>query len=85
MKIKASASTGLFSEERKIIIVFYARGMKINESDIITIEKNAEVKKEYNFGSNNEIEIKILDASTMAQLDKVTVKQNNARDLGGLM
>jgi hypothetical protein len=85
LKIKASESTGLFSEERKIIIVFYARSVKINESDIITIEKNAEVKKEYNFGSNNEIEIKILDASTMAQLDKVTVKQNNARDLGGLM
>jgi hypothetical protein len=85
LKIKASASTGLFSEERKIIIVFYARGMKINESDIITIEKNAEIKKEYNFGSNNEIEIKILDALTMAQLDKITVKQNNARDLGGLM
>lgn len=85
LKIKASASTGLFSEERKIIIVFYARGIKINESDIITIEKNVEIKKEYNFGSNNEIEIKILDALTMAQLDKVTVKQNNARDLGGLM
>lgn len=85
LKIKASASTGLFSEERKIIILFYAKNEKISESDIISIEKKAELKKEYNFGSNNEIEIKILDALTMAQLDKTTVKQNNARDLGGLL
>jgi hypothetical protein len=84
VKIKASVSTGLFSEERKIIIIFYSNNEKISESDIITIEKNTELKKEYNFGSNKEIEIKILDASTMAQLDKTTVKQNNARDLGGL-
>lgn len=80
LKIKASASTGLFSEERKIIILFYAKNEKISESDIITIEKNEELKKEYNFGSNNEIEIKILDALTMAQLDKTTVKRNNSRD-----
>lgn len=85
LKIKASASTSLFSVARKIIIIFYAKNDKISESDIITIEKNTELKKEYNFGSNNEIEIKILDALTMAQLDKTTVKQNNARDLGGLL
>jgi len=85
LKIKASASTSLFSAERKIIIVFYAKNKKISESDIVTIEKNAELKKEYNFGANNEIEIKILDALTMAQLDKTIVKQNNARDLGGLL
>lgn len=85
LKLKASASTGLFSEERKIIIVFYAKSAKISESDIITIEKNTEIRKEYNFGTNTEIEIKILDATTLAQLDKVSVKQNNSRDLGGLL
>lgn len=85
VKLKASASTGLFSSERKIIILLYANNKKISESDLITIEANQELKKEYNFGSNKEIEIKILDSFTMAQLDKSTVKQNNARDLGGLL
>lgn len=85
LKIKASASTSLFSVDRKIIIVFYAKHEKISESDIITIEKNTEIKKEYNFGSNTEIEIKILDATNLAQLDKALAKQNNSRDLGGLL
>ncbi len=85
LKIKASASTSLFSVDRKIIIVFYAKNEKISESDIITIGKNTEIKKEYNFGSNTEIEIKILDATNLAQLDKALAKQNNSRDLGGLL
>jgi hypothetical protein len=85
LKLKTIAkSNGLFSSERKIIILFFAKNQKINESDIITIEKDGELKKEYRFGSNSEIEIKILDAVTKEQLDKTIVKKNNARDLGGL-
>ena len=44
-----------------------------------------EVKKEFRFGSNAELEVKIVDAITKEQLDKVVVKQNKARDLGGLL
>jgi hypothetical protein len=80
-----SAATGLFSSERKVMILFFANNKNVNESDIITIEKDSELKKEFRFGSNAEIEVKIVDAITKEQLDKVIVKQNKARDLGGLL
>ena len=80
-----SAASGLFSSERKVMILFFANNKNINESDIITIEKDNEVKKEFRFGSNTAIEVKIVDAVTKEQLDKVIVKQNKVRDLGGLL
>jgi len=84
--LKASSSdSSLFSSERKVIILFFANNKNINESDIITIDKNTELKKEFRLGSNAEIEVKIVDAVTKEQLDKVVVKQNKARDLGGLL
>ena len=84
--LKATASdSGLFSTERKVLILFFANNKNINESDIITIEANTEVKKEFRFGSNSEIDVKIVDAITKEQLDKVIVKQSKARDLGGLL
>jgi hypothetical protein len=80
-----SATSSLFSSERKVMILFFANNKNINESDIITIEKDSEIKKEFRFGSNATIEVKIVDAITKEQLDKVIVKQNKARDLGGLL
>jgi hypothetical protein len=84
--LKASASeSSLFSTERKVILLFFAKNTKVNESDIITLNKDYEIKKEFRFGSNSELEVKIIDAITKEQLDKVLVKQNKARDLGGLL
>jgi hypothetical protein len=80
-----SSDSSLFSSERKVMILFFANNKNVNESDIITIDKNAELKKEFRFGSNAVIEVKIVDAITKEQLDKVIVKQNKARDLGGLL
>jgi len=80
-----SSDSSLFSSERKVMILFFANNKNVNESDIITIDKNAELKKEFRFGSNAVIEVKIVDAVTKEQLDKVIVKQNKARDLGGLL
>ena len=86
LKLKAASNAkDLFTTERKIIMLFFAKNQKFNESDIITIERDSELKKEYHFGSNAEIEIKIVDAVTKEKLDKITVKQSTARDLGGLM
>lgn len=86
IKIKAkSSSNDLFTTERKIVLLFFANNNKINESDIITIKKDEEIKKEYGFGINSEIEVIVLDATTKEQLDKGTVKQSNARDMGGLL
>lgn len=84
--LKASASElSLFSTERKVILLFFAKNSKVNESDIITLNKDDDIKKEFRFGSNSELEIKIIDAITKEQLDKVVVKQNKVRDLGGLL
>jgi len=80
-----TSSPSLFSTGRKIILMFFAKGEKFNESDIITISKDEELKKEYQFGKHTNIEVKVLDAATKEQLDKVTIKQSTARDLGGLL
>jgi len=86
IKLKAkSSSNDLFTFERKIVLLFFANKNKINESDIITIKKDEEIKKEYGFGINPLIEVVVLDASTKEQLDKVTIKQSSVRDLGGLL
>jgi len=85
IKLKGdSVSDTLFSAERKIVLMFFSENKKFNTSDIVTIERGVELKKEFHFGSYTEIEIKVLDTTTKEQLDKVTVKQSFARDLGGL-
>lgn len=86
LKLKAESLTdSLFTSERKIILLFFAGNKKVNESDIITIAKGEEIKKEYQFGSHSVIEVKVLDAESKEQLDKVTIKKSAARDLGGLL
>ena len=68
-----------------MILLFFSNGKEINKSDIITIAKGEEIKKEYQFDDNANIEIKVLDINTKEQLDKASVSQNKARDLGGLL
>lgn len=78
-------SSSLFAAERKVFLLFFVDRKEVNKSDIITIEKDKEIKKEYQFDGHQLIEIKVLDATTREQLDKVTVTKSNARDLGGLL
>lgn len=86
IKLKGNSdSDSLFDAERKVILLFFSNGKEINKSDIITITKGEEIKKEYQFDSNTIIEIKVLDANTKEQLDKASVSQSTARDLGGLL
>ncbi|OMP32276.1 hypothetical protein [Mangrovimonas sp. DI 80] len=86
IKLKGvSESSSLFAVERKVILMFFAGGKEINRSDIITIEKGKEIKKEYQFDSHQQIEIKVLDVETKEQLDKTSVLKSSARDLGGLL
>jgi hypothetical protein len=80
-----TTASDLFSSERKVTMLFFADNKNINESEILTIEKDCEIKKEFRFGSNATIEVKIVDSVTKEQLDKVIVKQNKVRDLGGLL
>ena len=80
-----SDSTSLFATERKVFLIFFVNGKEMNRSDIITIERSVETRKEYQFDEYNEIEIKVLDAVTREQLDKATVTKSSDRDLGGLL
>ena len=86
VKLLAEAnSSDLFNSERKITLLFFQNGEKVNESDIFTIEKNINLKKEFSFGSAKEIEMMVMDAQTKEQLDKVIIKKNSSRNLGGLL
>jgi len=85
IKLNADAGNGnLFTQERKVLLVFFAYKNQINKSDVIAVQSNDQITKEYTFDGNDEIEVQLLDAATKQQLDKVLVKKNNDRDLGGL-
>ncbi|MEA2073052.1 MAG: PglZ domain-containing protein [Campylobacterota bacterium] len=86
IKIKADVSTdNLFSQERKVYLLFFAQGKQISRSDIITLTSGSEVIKEYPFDGYDEIEVQLLDITTKEQLDRAVIKKDNARDFGGLL
>lgn len=86
LKIKSDKSSGdLFSMERKVYLVFFSNKVQVNKSDVFAIQSDQIVNKEYTFDGNAEIEVMLLDAHSKEQLDKAIIKQNNDRDLGGLL
>ena len=86
IKIKSGKGDGgLFSEKRKVFLIFFSNNVQVNKSDIFEVEKNQLIIKEYSFDGNPEIEVQLLDAESRELLDKTTIKQNKARDLGGLL
>lgn len=85
IKLKADKGDGdLFSQERKVYLVFFANKELVNKSDIFTIQQNEQISKEYLFDGHPEIEVQLLDATSQQLLDRAVVKQNKDRDLGGL-
>ncbi len=86
VKIQSGKGAGdLFSMNRKVYFIFFSSKIQINKSDVFTIQKEEILAKEYTFDGNTEIEIQLLDATTKEQLDRVVIKQNKDRDLGGLI
>ena len=83
--LKANASeVDLFTQERKVMLLFSANKRIINKSDVITIQSNSEIGKDYTFDGHDEIEVQLVDAVTKEELDRAVIKKNNDRDLGGL-
>lgn len=74
-----------FSFERKIQLVFFSGQTVVNKSDIITIQNEESIKKEYSFDGKDELIVTLLDATTKEQLDRTEIKRNKDRDLGGLL
>ncbi len=84
--LKAESSEGeLFSSDRKVLILFMEEGKQFNTSDIITVDSNSIVKKEYHFDGKKQIEIILIDAVTKETIDRAVVKKDDSRNLDGLL
>jgi PglZ domain-containing protein len=81
----ASSQDALFSQERKVFLLFFSDNIQINKSDVFIIKQDQHVSKEYTFDGHPVIEVQLLDAKTKELLDQATIKQNKDRDLGGLL
>ncbi len=74
----------LFGGIRKVQIKLFAGNQEYQASDIITIESNWIMDKEFSFNGNSQIMAVLVDAETQEQLDSTIIKKSNLRDLGGL-
>lgn len=85
LKLRAESGEGnMFTLDRKVMLLFFANKTQVNKSDVITVQSNGHVTKEYTFDGHEELEVQLVDAITKQQLDRVLIKKNNDRDLGGL-
>lgn len=83
--LKAADGNGeLFSQERKVQLLFIDQGDQFNTSDIVTLNAGELIKKEYAFDGHRNIEVIVVDAASKQTLTRVSVVQTIARDLGGL-
>ncbi|WP_285127489.1 PglZ domain-containing protein [Leclercia adecarboxylata] len=85
LKLRADSGEGnMFTLDRKVMLLFFANKTQVNKSDVITVQSKGHINKEYTFDGHDELEVQLVDAITKQQLDRVLVKKNNDRDLGGL-
>ena len=85
ISLKTDVQTDFFSMSRKIMMLFLSEGKKVNQSDIITMEADEIIKKEYGFDHHTALEIVLVDAETRETLDKAAIKRAATRDMGGLL
>ena len=77
-------ASDLFAAERKVQIKLYAGSKEYQSSTIVNIEAGKTESVECSLNNNSQVQAVLLDAVTQEQLDKVTIKKSNLRDLGGL-
>ena len=83
LKAKAS-SNDLFSNERKINLLFFENNTVVKTIEDIIVSKESVLKIEESFDKSNEYNLVIIDSQTKEQLNKILIKQSSSRDLGGL-
>lgn len=81
----ASDKSDLFTSNRKVQILLYAKNINYSSSNIVSIESGTSQSFDFSFNGNSEVQIVLVDAITQEQLDTVNAKKSNARDLGGLL
>lgn len=85
IKLEAKAKKkDIFSQTREVQILLFSGGKIIEKSDLIVLSDGDVNNQEFKFNGNAKIDIQVLDGHTKEQLDKTSVTQNKARDLGGL-
>jgi hypothetical protein len=82
LELSAKAEIGdLFNAQRKVVLVFLKDKKSFYESDIITIQTNEVMKKEFTTPTSEKFEILLLDAETKENLDKVSVVCKSVRKI----
>ena len=66
------------------MIMLYAKNINYSSSNIVTIEASKSLSLDFSFNGNSEVRAVLVDSESQEQLDTVTIKKSNARDLGGL-
>ena len=64
--------------------MLYAKIINYSSSNIVTIEASKALSLDFSFNGNSEVRAVLVDAESQEQIDTVTIKKSNARDLGGL-
>jgi hypothetical protein len=86
IKISAEQNNNdLFSANRKVQVILYSENIPLSTSNIFEIESGRTSSLEFSFSNKSEILAVLVDANNQEQLDSVTIKKSNARDLGGLL
>ncbi len=85
VKIKGvRSSDDIFGQNRKIQIVFLKDKKEFYQSDIISLEAEKQIEREFSFKQNDCFVLAILDAQSKMVLDSCQVTKIIARDLSGL-
>jgi len=79
------AKNDLFSSRRKVQILLFANGKQFSSSNVQTVDAGKTLLVEFSFNGNETVLASVIDADSQEQLDNVTIKKSNARDLGGLL
>jgi len=81
----ASTLPNLFASNRKVQVALYAGNVNYSSSSIINMKPGKIESLEFSFNGNTEVKVILLDAENKEQLDSLTVKSSNTRDLGPLL
>lgn len=85
VKLESSVSKNdLFSSSRRVQILLFANGKQFITSSIYILNAGNSQVVECSFNGNDTVLASVIDADSQEQLDNVTIKKSNARDLGGL-
>ncbi|MBF0396857.1 MAG: PglZ domain-containing protein [Desulfobacterales bacterium] len=83
--IKLQAASSSIDINRKVKVMLYSDNVNYSSSNIVLIKLNKIEFLEFSFDRNTEVKAVLVDAENQEQLDSLTIKKSNERDLGGLL